>query len=74
MFDKNHLKHNMELYTRYQPSHDYKCTKCGVVVWYSKHNDLYFLIDKDGMTQYSGNDRELLTLTCEEYIIKGIIE
>lgn len=62
MFDKNYLGHDL-YFTDYSK---YCCCKCKIVVW-------VFEKDSKHYTQIVG-DIKTLKLTCEEYIIKGIIE
>ncbi len=64
--DLNYLDHEFKLYEKYGCD-DFKCIKCGVIVWLSdKTNRCHIVMDD----HISG----ILILTCKEQIIKNIIE
>ncbi len=63
----NTLNHNLILYT----NEDYKCTKCGVIIYFWNKNKssekiIFEVRYRDGLNR--------AVLTCEETIIKNIIE
>lgn len=73
----NYLQHNFVEFnknTRFGPLLNYKCKKCYCVIWFSNHrhptNDSvrYYLYNE------LGKDTGELKITCEEYIIKNILE
>jgi hypothetical protein len=67
MFDKNHLDHN--LIKKY--SNLYTCNKCNIdIVYWDKCDDYYDVYRAH--YKYKMYDKELLS--CDEWIIKGIIE
>lgn len=62
MYKNNYLGHEFIIFPLY-----HQCKKCSVHVWFSGH--YYWLLnDKNEIVG------EVFELTCEEYIIKGIIE
>jgi hypothetical protein len=67
MFNKNYLGHNFEEDEMWGPEDfDYKCKTCGIRMFYDPSNKEYHLIIKTG-------DNGIF-LSCEEKIIKNIIE
>lgn len=69
MFDKNYLGHNLELFTKYYPSCDYKCTICGIEIFYENSDNDYWIIKNS-----IDDSIEYCALNCKEFMIKSIIE
>ena len=69
MFDKNYLRHDLsiKLIPSNLTSGFYKCIVCAQVIWFNGIS--YFYLDK-----ILRNYIELTDLTCNDFIIKNIIE
>jgi hypothetical protein len=64
-----YLNHNLTEYSKYDHYHfDYTCVVCGIVL-YKRNDYTYLLVEDDNVI-----DEFACTLTCEEYMIKSIIE
>lgn len=69
MIDKEVLGHKLSLYNNFKSAtahlyFDYECIVCGIYVYSSKSNyELYYV--------YNGDE---LTLTCNETLIKNLLE
>lgn len=70
-----YLNHKLSHCTKYYKNFDYQCEKCGIILFYDEENP------DDDEYQYNLclgnaviNPRTKCILTCEEYIIKQIIE
>lgn len=64
------LTHNLILLTKYNnQTRDYICTKCAIELFHS-NNNVFFIIKNNG----SSIENDCCSLTCNEYIIKSIIE
>lgn len=67
--NNKYLNHKLEKFTKHS-NLDYKCDECNVVIYFSDgcYYDVDFSIDEDGDVDSES------TLTCEQHIIKSIIE
>lgn len=73
MIDKNYLGHDLTHCTEFYPKYDYKCNICGIILYYDLDKDdnytyQYNLCEDGGVYNYK------CILTCEEFIIKNILE
>lgn len=69
-FDKNYLNHDLAGKNQFEKSYFY-CIKCNSTIYYDS------LLNANYLYKYYiliNNNWEELTLTCEEVIIKNIIE
>ncbi len=67
MFDRNYLGHKFEIFTAWSNNnYDYKCSVCKCKVYYNGFGDYVRLVKKNALSVY--------VLSCNEYIIKNIIE
>ena len=68
MFNFIYLNHNFE---KLQETFIFQCKKCKIIIWNSGMFDdkIYWMLDEDLF-----HIGEKLSLTCEEQIIKSIIE
>lgn len=65
----NYLNHKLIQFTKYCVKDDYKCLACGIEIYHERSDNTYWIINNDGeAADYS------CELTCNEYIIKQIIE
>lgn len=75
VIDFNYLGHSFEHYKFQQQleastyASDYKCNKCGVIIECSNHIKWQYIM----LLSYTARGTEL-KLSCEEFIIKSIIE
>lgn len=74
MINLNYLNHNFQLYYGYNAVHDFECKNCKVHMHYVLESlidgvEKYYLISKI-TTRISGK----IELTCNEYLIKDILE
>ena len=70
MFNSNYLGHNLIHLEKYQIDTDYICKKCGVEIFYEYFGNrdwYYYILDVD---RTNGE----CNISCEDYIIKNIIE
>ncbi len=72
MFDKNYLGHNFEFYRALpyainKQEHDKQCSICKIIIWYYGVDGTYNIIIDD---ELAGS----CDISCNEYIIKNIIE
>lgn len=79
MFDKNYLNHNFIIgdksgFNEYFDGRYYICNKCNIgVVYWNKWNDYY--IEKISSEKlYKDDLTHKLDLTCNEVIVKSILE
>ncbi len=75
MIDSNYLGHNLIFTIKYYPNYDYQCKKCGIILFYDdeKPDDdtyQYNLCIGDSVI----NPRIKCILTCNEFLIKSILE
>lgn len=68
MFNKNYLGHNFDIYNIIKVITSVKyfchtCSKCDMVIYYQENDNIYYI--------HRGPE---LKMTCDEYIIKNIIE
>ena len=71
MIDKNYLGHKLEHYTYFYPHYDFKCEKCNIILYYNEQDKYqYNLCDGNCLVNLGPK----CNLTCDEYIIKNIIE
>jgi len=71
MEKESYLTHQLvrHIFPNYKGYNDFKCNICGIYL--CKMNDMYFLLNNDG----SGpNNEDEFSLTCNQFIIKNIIE
>jgi len=70
-FNKNYFGHNLISYIKFYDKHDYICTYCGIKLHFhpKQTSKLYYFID-----ELINDINSECELTCEEYIIKMIIE
>ena len=68
--DLNYLGHEVVLYTKHYKNGDYKCSKCGIVLYYNTNDRTYFIVN-DSEDDEVG---PMCNITCDEQIIKNIIE
>ncbi len=68
--DIHYLNHDFSDPTVYSPDM-LKCRKCNICVHYNHNTNRYNAFDPERL---SGSTYPTLTMTCEEYIIKNIIE
>jgi hypothetical protein len=77
-FNKNYLDHNFILYTKFYDECDYKCEKCDVIVFHELSDNDYYIVNIvypiDPDDEIESEADKLLKLTCEECIIKNILE
>ena len=65
MFNKNYLGHELiNIADPLNSDYDFKCLKCGLDVFYSNSNNIY----------YSIRSNNLYFPSCDEWVIKQIIE
>lgn len=65
MFIENYLEHYFKIIHQYSNGDmDFKCIHCNILIWYRLDYNLYYYIDT----------WKFLTLTCDEMIIKNIID
>lgn len=83
MIDLNYLGHKLIIFRKdtykkqiKSTDGDYKCTRCGVTISYMADIDmqLYVLINNKSLYGTFENKLVKLILTCDEMIIKQIIE
>jgi hypothetical protein len=71
MIDLNYLGHKLKPYYDIYPEYDYKCEICNIILFINiqdkYHQANYCICSGDSID-------DKCTLTCEEYIIKSIIE
>ena len=67
--DENYLNHKLKLHTEYSKL-DYKCEKCNIIIYFYEghYYDVDFRYEEDGDVDMPSE------LTCEDHIIKNIIE
>lgn len=71
-FNRFHYGHDFIKYTCFGFLNDYQCTKCKMVIEYYYFKNQYFIITVHGPNSYSNN--ETVNISCDEFIIKNIIE
>ncbi len=73
--DENYLGHKLKHYIEFYPHYDYKCEKCDIILWYDEN---IITPDEYNYNLCEGNaiinHKIKRALTCEEFIIKSIIE
>lgn len=67
----DYLSHKLKphIFFGYEDAEDFKCDICGVCLAYCNYK--YYLMDNDGFVQDYLNE---FKLTCNEWIIKNILE
>lgn len=74
MFNRYYLNHKFIEYDGFGLS-DFVCEKCNMIIYHSKDilkfSEKYCIIRDDGQ---NGEIDDMPNITCEEYIIKNIIE
>ncbi len=70
MFDKNYLGHYFLKYKYDKFGYDFKCETCGIIIWIEgNYSDSYYMINNKGYHTFLK-----VNLSCNDFIIKGIIE
>jgi hypothetical protein len=67
-FDDNYLDHEFIVDYMWMEGRDYKCKKCNVIIYYHEHNGFPKLVIDNCVVDGK------FKLSCDEVIIKGIIE
>jgi hypothetical protein len=66
MINLKYMNHELKLYY----NNDYKCIKCGISILIEPNDCSYWFIDEDGEEDFNNE----CTITCEDFLIKKIIE
>lgn len=70
MFDKNYLNHNFTHIEYNEYNNKYSCSKCNIKIHFSFYSN-YYLMDFNKNGHFI---KDTLKLSCDESIIKGLLE